>query len=162
MDKKGTYAADTAPFYVVFGIVINVLFIVFMVLVYSYASKSAEIPQGLERYIFIQRFFNSEECFTYSNNARAYPGILDWNKFSDENKDNVMAKCFNIAYDTETQKKAISFKLTLKIDEDTKQIVTTPNWGLNFGFKEQETKKVLVYYNNKLQKAKLVIEVWDV
>ncbi len=160
MDKKATITADKAPFYVIFGILITGLFILFLVIVNSYSSNSAEIPPGLERYVFIQRFFNSGECFAYNNNLRAYPGILDWSKFSDENKDKIMKNCFNITL--ESEKKVMAFRLTLEIDANTKREVKTPNWGQNFGFQERELKKVLVYKDNKLQQANLYIEVWDV
>ncbi len=162
LNKKAMYAADTAPFILVFGFVINILMILFMIIVYSYASDTAEIPEGLERYVFVQRFSNSGECFVYSDDSRIYPGILDWSKFSDENKDKVMKNCFNAAYDPKSEKKIISFRLTLEIDENTKRNVATPNWGLNFGLQEREAKNVLVYHDSKLQQAKLYIEVWNV
>lgn len=160
-NKRAMYAADTAPFILVFGIVLNILMILFMIIVYSYASDTAEIPEGLERYAFVQRFSNSGECFAYTDGSRAYPGILDWSKFSDESKTDIMKRCFNVDQ-SGSEKKILSFRLTLEIDENTKQSVTTPNWGSNFGLQEREAKNVLVYHDSKLKPAKLYIEVWNV
>ena len=48
--KKGTYAADTAPFYAMFAIVTSVLFIIFVFIVNSYSVSEVEIPKGINEY----------------------------------------------------------------------------------------------------------------
>lgn len=153
--------ADKPPFYIIFGIVINVLFIVFIMVVNYYGSKEAEIPDNVEEIIFMQRFFNSADCFTYNDGVRTYPGILDWEKFSNEKKDKIMADCFNV-FNEKYERRFPAFRLTLKIDEFTERTVETKNWGLNFGIQHKKTKHVLVYSNNKFISGKLEITMWYV
>ena len=87
--KKGTYTADTAPFYVIFAFVVTALFILFVIVTTNYASSNVEPPKELNEYLLYQRFLRSSDCFAYQDiSGRVYPATIDFNKFAQKNIEN--------------------------------------------------------------------------
>ena len=115
MNKKAFYAADTAPFYAIFAIVVSVLFIFFTLILSHYTENTAEIPKNLEPYLLSQRFLRSPECFTYEDiSGRSYSNVIDPTKFTQDR--------LNTCYNLEDQE-APAFKLTLNKETiQTKEI----------------------------------------
>ena len=138
MNKKATYAADTAPFYAVFAIVVSTLFIVFVLLVSSYSTDKVQVPKGLNTYLLTQRFLRSPDCFTYEDiSGRSYPLTFDINKFTQANLNN----CY--VGDEKTQ--AFRLKLTFA---DKESILQTNNWEDSSGFIREIPKDIFVYSDN--------------
>lgn len=128
-------------FYMVFGFIFVAFCLLLLYIITIEITNVAEIPQGLESYIFIQRFSNG--CFTYQDKdtLRLYPGIIDLNNFTNENLD----KCYKPDY-----KDSIGFKLTI----NDKSIQSS-----NFDFsKKKIAKNILIFKEGKFENAKLDIE----
>lgn len=155
MDKKANEGAD-APFYLLFHLLLPLMFILFMLVIYSYSEEGSSIPKGLEKDLISRRFYRSDVCFAYSDRAKVYPGVVDWEKFSDQRKEEIMEQCCIYRKDG---KKTLAFKLNLRVGDEQRS-VQTENWGENIGIQEAETKEMLVYKEDRLQKGELDIEVW--
>ncbi len=155
LKKKATYTADTAPFYAIFAIVVTVLFMIFVLLVNHYSADNVEIPKNIEAYLLYQRFLRSPDCFTYEDiSGRAYPLILDWSKFTEENLKN----CY-VSYQNKNIP-AFRLKLTFPEKEST---IQTENWNSQFGpHKIEKPKQMWVYFNNEKYKGELSIEIQNV
>jgi len=153
---KAQYAADTAPFYIVFGIVISLLFLAFMWILAYYSTDISKIPDGVEYDIITQRFLSSN-CFGYMTTDLKLPekNTLDWNRFTKENLD----YCYSTTISTQPQ-----FALKLKLETPPRESdeIKTNYWSDNIGFDKQESKKVPVYYEGKIRQGQLIISTqWE-
>jgi len=153
LNKKSQYAADTMPFYAVFIIVVNVLFIIFILAVNNIGSKQVDAPEGLTEYLVNQRFLRSADCFVYEDiSGRVYPLVLEWNKFTEET--------LNECYITDEKTKPV--QLSLSFTEGEKKI-KTKNWQPIKGpDKAIQPIDILIYYNNQISQGKLTIEMQNV
>src|SRR3989344_1588865 len=130
--------------YIIFGFIFVAFCLLLLYIITVEITNVAEIPGGLESYIFIQRFLNSPDCFAYQekDTLRIYPGIIDLERFAQENLD----KCYKI----ESYMYAPGFKLT--INDKTIQ-------SSNFEFSKQKTaRNILIFKEGKFENAKLYIE----
>lgn len=144
--EKEFWAADTWPFYLIFGIIVNSVFILFLLGTNSIAEADTRIPENLEELTISTGFLFSENCFLYSDKdlARAYK--LDFSKFKEEN----LNKCV---------KSEQAFRLTLKF-EDEKNTIKTNNWIDDRDVKKREpVKHVTVFKDDSFVKADLIIEL---
>lgn len=149
MYKKAFYAGDTAPFYAVFAIVISILFMFFLILINTYSSNTAQIPENLESYILTQRFLRSPECFTYQDiSGRVHPLLIDITKFTEER----LNKCYN-----SENKKLPAFQLILN-----DKTIQTANWDEEIGIQKRDKYDILVYSENKKQHVKLSVGIQNV
>lgn len=154
--SRELWTPDTFPFWMVFTIILGFSAILFLWIITPFVAKTAEIPEGVETYILIQRFINSPDCFTYTekDTERVYQKIIDWERFSDEN----LKKC----YQTDSKEKP-AFKLTLSIPKtDITQSIETPNWREGYFIKERQFKDVFVKYENKIHKTRLILDIQNV
>lgn len=143
--QKEFWGADTPPFYLIFGIIFNAVFILFLISVNSNAAAKAKISENLEEFTIISGFLYSDKCFLYSNNdiTRAYK--FDFNKFTEENLNNCVQS-----------RKAT--KLILKLDNQEK-IIKSKNWDNRNPPKVREPiNNILVYKDNNFVKADLIAE----
>ena len=131
--EEGFWAADTWPFYLIFGIILNVVFLIFLLGINSNAEAKTKIPDGLEEISVNIGFLFSEDCFLYSDNGiiRAYE--LDFNKFNEFNLNNCAG-----------DKQPI--KLTLKLGNKEKVIKTNHYFEARFNEIKEEYKKLLEAY----------------
>ena len=144
--EKEFWAADTWPFHIIFGIILNTVFILFLLGLNSTAQAETKIPENLEEFTISSGFLFSENCFLYLDNdiARAYK--LDFDKFNEENLD----KCVEAKQ---------AFKLTLKLDDEEKTI-KTQNWDIDKESKKSlPVKHVTVFKDNNYVEADLFIEL---
>lgn len=149
-DKKGSkefWAADTWPFYLIFGIIINSVFILFLLGTNSIAEAGTRIPENLEELTLSTGFLFSEDCFLYTSDngiTRAYK--LDFSMFDSNRLD----RCVE-------SKQA--FRLTLKFD-DEESTIQTKNWNDDKDVKKREpVKHITVFKDNNFVKADLFIEL---
>ena len=155
--RKAQYAADTAPFYVVFGIVVSILFLAFMWLLAYYTSDTSRIPDGVEYDIITERFFSST-CFGYTSPELDLPqrDIIDWYKFNQDNLDD----CYNT---TSSQQPQFILKLEINRSRRETDEIKTKHWIDNTGFDRREPpRNVLVYYEDKIREGQLIITTqWE-
>jgi hypothetical protein len=129
----GKKAEDSSNFTQFIIIAIFVVIFAFMVFLYVTDHFMADIlytNEGLDEEIIISRVFFSPSCFVYmdENSNRAYPMVIDFDKFTQERLDECM----------QTQKR-ISF--TLYVGGTAKEIHTK---GWDGTFTEQYRREVLV------------------
>ena len=79
-NKKGSIAGQKSIFYIIVGILLAILFLLFLVIAISDKIFESKIPTGLEEFIFTQRFLNSFECFAYEDSefTANKANIIDW------------------------------------------------------------------------------------
>ena len=144
--QREFWAADTWPFHLIFGIIINIVFILFLLGLNSTAEAETRISGNLEEFTISSGFLFSEDCFLYTSDkelARAYK--LDFNKFNDINLNNCV-------------KSKQAFRLTLKFDKEEK-IIKTENWHDEKEIKKRESvKQVIVFKDNNFVEADLFVE----
>lgn len=156
--KKATenWTPDTLPFWMFFVIALSFTVLFFVWIITPFVAEAAVVPEGVKGTILAQRFVNSPNCFAYldEDSERVYQKTVDWEKFTEEN----MKKCY------QTEDKGISaFKLTLSVPlTDITKSIGTPNWREGYLVKESSFKEVLVRYNGKLYKTRLMIEAQNV
>ncbi|MBW2996279.1 hypothetical protein KY332_03190 [Candidatus Woesearchaeota archaeon] len=149
--KKAQFAAGTAVFWIA-GLVLTIAFITgFLYFTGYYSSSKVNIEPKLEEYILYQRFLSSPDCFVYEDiSGRAYPLVIDWNKFTQKNIDS--------CYIPPSQEISPAFRLKLSF-QDKEKTAKTRNWDDSLGFARITPKKILVYYNNQKQLGELSIEI---
>ena len=144
--EREFWAADTWPFYLIFGIVVNLVFILFLLGINSNELQKSLIHEGLEEFTVTTGLFYSKDCFLYSENNIARALIIDWNKFTNDN----LNKC--VAANN-------PYKLNLKINNEQKEI-KTKNWKDNTPSKRREpVKHIIVFKDSKFMKGELSIEL---
>lgn len=142
MNKKGQ--GEKTIFYIGFAFIFMGIL---MTLFYVFARETTDeyfIANGLEDFVFAQRFLNNPSCFTYQDidTLRTYPGIIDTGKFTKEN----LEKCYS------SDKKG--FMLTLKHNKE--DIIKTDNFE---NPEKADTYYVLVYENGKFMKGEMYVQV---
>lgn len=148
-NKKGQkefWAADTWPFYLIFGIILNVVFIFFLMVTNSNAAADAEITEDLEEYIIYMGLLYSSDCFSYADDEieRAYK--LDYAKFNEKS----LNKCFDSNF-------ALRFTL---ISEKEQVTIKSKKWNDEKSSKYGEPlKHVIVFKDNNFVKARLFVEI---
>ena len=144
---------DTMPFWILFAIMIGFSAVIMLWIIIPFIAKTAEIPEGVEAYILMQRFTNSPNCFAYveENTGKVYQKLIDWERFNDGS----MNKC----YQTD-DKEVIAFKLTLTMPETyTTRSIKTPNWREGYIVKERQFKDIFLKYNNEVYKTRMTIDI---
>lgn len=129
--------------YMIFGFIFTGFCLLLLFIMSMEVINISYIPEGLEEYIFTQRFLNSKECFTYQDKdtSRIYPGIIDLEKFKQENLDN--------CYKREGYMYAPEFRLII----NDKTIQTS-----DFASNKKISKQILIFKDNKFENAELKIE----
>jgi len=136
--------------YIVFGFIFSGFCILLFFIISKETISIADIPKGLEEYVFIQRFLSSQDCFAYQDKEtlRIYPGIIDLEKFKQERLED---KEDNLCY--KFKKDVPEFRL--KIND--KIIQTSDNFD---SIKKKNTikKSILIFKEGKFENAGLEIQ----
>ena len=148
MEKPPTTSKVVA--YIVFGFIFSGFCILLFFIISKETISIADIPKGLEEYVFIQRFLSSQDCFAYQDKEtlRIYPGIIDLEKFKQEKLED---KEDNLCY--KFKKDVPEFRL--KIND--KIIQTSDNFD---SIKKKNTikKSILIFKEGKFENAGLEIQ----
>ena len=148
MNKKGQFeVAKTSLFWVVMVFVLTIVIIAFALIVSNFQKKVVEVPAELQVELIALRFASISECFAYSVNDVVQPGVIDLQKFTDEQMD----KC----YRTESKK---TFNFRLVLENAQKQVLSN-----NYFHKDDFTifKEVLIRDGSELKRDKMVIYVQE-
>ncbi|MBR9683405.1 hypothetical protein GOV03_02595 [Candidatus Woesearchaeota archaeon] len=147
MNRKGQFEpARKMIYWMIAGVVITILVLAFALITSSYQNKLTKVSPQLKAEFISLRFLNSPECFTYQDNGRVYPGVIDWDEFNEVNLNN----CYKSG-----STKAFNFQLVL--DERT---LSTDEWK-NAGNLDTLFKQVLVRDKGKVKPATLKIYVQE-
>ncbi len=148
MRSKRASVGDETPTLFQYGMmsmfIVVAVFFVFLYVVGNVQNDILNTKPSLDRDLLIARFVYSPDCFVkYDINImRAYPFVIDWNKFTDENLDLCMQS-----------KKG--FKLSL-IGENNYKIINSKNWD---GKSDFSIEKDIIIDNDGFKKGTLRIEV---
>lgn len=161
INKKGAYDfAKDAQKFIFYAIILVIFFLIFYYGIINYVDREVEI-KDLQHNILIQRLFYDKNCFSFVDDERAYPGIIDLSKFNE----NRLSKC--LAYQ---QGKGQGFVLNLT-DFNNNQLgyagvnkeitLRMPECGVEDKQFECffDKRYVLVWDEDKFEKALLNIEV---
>lgn len=150
--KKADISGEKIIFYIANVFVLAFLFLFIAGLIFTTKASKVGIPEGLENFIFIQRFTSSPHCFTYQDpeTNRYYTGTIDWNKFTEYN--------LNYCYDSENKNvKEFQLKLmNLRTNKNTTKI-KTKNWVGRVD--EEREKNVRIYKEGNFYDGKLIVEI---
>ncbi|MEK6900175.1 MAG: hypothetical protein AABX05_03555 [Nanoarchaeota archaeon] len=144
-------------FWMIIGVVAIIVLLSLVFMLRSYQKELVEVPDELQAELIILRFVNNPDCFAYqdANNGRAFPGVIDVSKFTQERLD----KC----YATEKEKgfKDLNFGLDLEgytpALDGKQKILMTNNYFNVVDFTVY--KNVLVRSGDLMQPTRLVIYV---
>lgn len=125
--KKGTEIIADLPWFIAFVFILGITSSVFYVVIFQRISEAAEIQEDVEELILASRFYSSENCFAYEDEAgKVHDKTIDLSKFNQEQ----MIKCFpksNVAY---------AFSLSLEIPGFDIDPIRTFNWVGTYATKE--------------------------
>lgn len=93
-ESEGYISTSKWALYIIVAIIIPLLGMIFAMFVTGYQVQENSFLGNVEDTVIQSRFFNSPECFAYQDSAtgRAYPGVIDISKFSQER----MNSCYNV------------------------------------------------------------------
>ena len=155
--KKGIaasemWAPDTIIFWLIFGIVLGITAIFFILIVAKIGTNQAQISDNIESLFLMQRFFKSSSCFAYLKENVLLNGAIDADKFSEER----LNDCYKV-----NEKTMPAFRLTLSLDSATIfKTIKTSNWNDNRPSEEKEApKNVIVYFQEKPYNGDITIEI---
>lgn len=147
------FAPDTIIFWIIFGVVLGFVTIIFVLLVSKSGAEKFKIYENLESLNLIQRFLKSPDCFIYLENGRTFTNQIDFEKFSDER----LNSCYT------SSKEMPAYKIILNSNiEDLNKVIKTKNWNDNRNYEERISKEVLIIRQNEIQKGNMEIEVQNV
>mgnify|MGYP001580043723 CR=1 FL=1 len=158
MTEEDTFTlAQKQIYWMIAGVVITIVVILFALLLSNYQGKLTEVPPELRAELISLRFVNAPECFTYQDPAtgRVFSGVIDLDKFSQERLD----QC----YRTEREKgfKDYNFALELEgftsIVDGEKKLLMSNNFFNKVDFTLY--KGVLVRSGGKLEASRMIIQV---
>jgi hypothetical protein len=152
VNKKAQSSAEKSIFYLIFGFICTIIFLLLLFIVASQGSAKTVIPKGLETDIIIQRFLNSPNCFIHKDIAtdRTFARVIDWNKFSNKSLEN----CYPI-YNS----KVVGFRLALLNSElKENKIIETKNWK-GYIKEVKREKNIRIYKDAILYNGELKIEI---
>jgi hypothetical protein len=125
-DEGDAYAfTHEFPLVAVLAIIIPLSAMVFAIFVTGYQVQENSFLGNSENVVLQSRFFNSPLCFAYHDTVtnRAYPGIIDTSKFSQER--------MNLCYEVPENYISGCFRIQLK-NLDTDKVIGTVE-SKNFG-----------------------------
>tara|TARA_Y100000310_G_C20307701_1_gene634734 strand:+ start:91 stop:639 length:549 start_codon:yes stop_codon:yes gene_type:complete len=157
-NKKAQFeVAEKSIFWLLAGVLVTIMLLVFTMLVANYRSQITRLPAQLEAESIALRFVNTPECFTYQDSVtgRVYPGTIDVSKYLQSRLDS--------CYRTEPEKgfKDYNFGIVLEgfnIDENgTEELLRTNNFFNKVDFTLY--KNVLVKSGNSNTPTRMIIYV---
>jgi hypothetical protein len=140
------------PFWLLFTFFVVGSFVLFAGATSMFKNRILTIPPNLHADLISQRFTNIPECFAFQDEStgRVYPGILDLNKFNQDQ----LNRCY--ITDEERGIKEFNFRLKLKDTE-----ITTNKYFSHDKDKLTLFKEVLIKDADSLQKDQLIIYVQE-
>ena len=146
------WPADTILFFIIFGIVLGLTSVLFVFVISKTGAERAKIYENLETLNVMQRFLKSPDCFVFSKDGTTLYGVIDYEKFNEQR--------LNACYDIKNYNFP-AFKLKLISDSgELSNSIKTLNWNENREFEEERTPRdVMIYYQGKLQKGRIEIEI---
>ena len=147
LNKKGqAELAQTAIFWTIMVFMLTMVIITFALILGNYRNDFVEIPPQLQAELISLRFTNVDDCFALSEQDIVQPGIIDLNKFTNQQMDN----CYQAGKDT------YNFRLLLK--ENGKELHSE-----NYANIDHFTlfKPVIVKKDNQLARDQLIIYVQE-
>ncbi len=112
INKRGNLdIARKTIFWLVLIMMVTGMTFAFAALLSMIESSTVLVPRELKGELISLRFSNSPDCFAFQdeNNGRIYPGIIDFNKFNDNQ---LNFNCYNL--DSGTAARQYNFKITLQ------------------------------------------------
>ncbi len=161
--KASGYILGKKPIYFIITLIcLTISFILFSYAISREVSSTTVIPDNLEMTILTNRFLNSPDCLAYQDKetGRAYPGIIDLEKFNDE----ALEKCYSTEDST-----LKAFKLSLESpnlnippeensdNKANKYFILTPNWAARRY--TQTSQYVIIYHKENFYRGRLLIAV---
>ncbi len=153
MNKKAQQEiAVKSLFFPLIIFVIIIVIMAFFWMIANYTGKLAEIPPELKAELISLRFTNTPECFAYENVevGRVYPGIIDLDKFNQEQLNN--------CYLTESERGYTDYNFGITLKEQNINLLTN-NYFNTVSFTIY--KDVIVRDGNHLFKDQLIIYVQE-
>lgn len=148
MDKRGYLSVGSFLIY----FMVAVFIIAFMVIGYSVITTKIKYlttytSKDLHTNLLVQRILYSPTCFVYVDEeiGRAYPSILEWRKFSEDQ----LNKCMI------SEKRAFQLKLE-NIDNSQTKIISSTNWR-NKG--SSTVVKAVLIKDDKLYRGTITVEL---
>ena len=151
-NKRADISGEKILFYITSIIALGAIIIAIMSLLFTARVAKANIPEGLENYLIIQRFSNSPYCFSYEDpdTGRYLTRTIDWSRFTEDN----FQRCYNAE-----NKNIKGFRLkiinTESGEESTK--IKTKNWKDKT--REELKKKIRIHKDGKIYYGKLIVEI---
>jgi len=149
MNKKALAVMSSWPFWMLFIIMIGIAAIILVSIGTYFVDVSATVPENAEILTIISSFYNSENCFTYTDTS-IHPHVIDLEKFNQK----TMNQCYS------DEKANFAFLLTLVTPEKELTVQST-QWSKS-DTKKQLTENVLVRSGEKTYHAKLKIDIKNV
>lgn len=151
MNQKAQFdVARKTIFWMIAGVLIAVIVLVFAMVIGSYRSNLTETPIKLKANLVALRFVNIPECFAFTENSSGivHPGTIDISKFNTET--------LNQCYLTESKKGIKELNFRIKLERSGEEITTN-----NYFNQDDFTifKEVLVKREYSLTKDRLIIYV---
>jgi hypothetical protein len=87
MNNQGQFELRKMIYWTIAMIVITLVVFASAMIMASYGAKLSKVPPNLRAELISLRFVNAPECFAYRDleTGRILPGIVDLNKFNEEN-----------------------------------------------------------------------------
>ena len=156
MNTKGSAfeLASKSIFFLIAGIIITMVLLVFFLTLGSYKSNLISIAPEIQTELISLRFTNSQDCFAYQDQStnRVQPGIIDFTKFNQE----TINKC----YFTDPERGIKEFNFKFKLERSGQEVITN-NYFKNENDKLTLFKEVVVRYKGVLSKDRLIIYVQE-
>ncbi|MBI2665531.1 hypothetical protein HYX12_02850 [Candidatus Woesearchaeota archaeon] len=138
-------------YFLVVGLIFTALLFALGFSLTAYADKVASVPPEMKAEFIALRFFNLPECFAYSTEkGRIYPGVIDLNKFTEEQ----LFRC----YHTQTIGGFKTFNFRLRLENAGVEITTDKYYHRDAFTLEHD---VIVSKDHQLSKDKLFIHVQE-
>ena len=139
MNRKGT--VPQAAYFMFYAIWISLLVLAFLVIVSRYQNMKIEVNQRLLEDIYMQRAWNSPNCFAYFDEKlqRTYAGIIDPEKFTS----NMLEECYKICNAKPVPKEEGLFGDIIKEEKTEEGENCMYNFGFKFVLTNLETGKIM-------------------
>src|SRR3989344_793006 len=135
-------------------IIISLTIVVIFASIQIYVNRDRDV-RDIESHLLAQRFFYSKNCAIYSDNARAYPGIIDFSKFNENSLGNCYAAESNIGFKFTLKDIGSKVIKEIKLNDVPFDLCNVKNKNFNCYF----NKQYVLYFDNNVKKQGLV-DTW--
>ena len=117
----------------------------------SVLNGQVTFPPDVRTTLAVERFISSDNCLLYQQGMRAFPGIMDWERFKDSS---ALARCY------EPGAHSVSFRISLVMGKETKT-VKSRNWADDLKVSKTFTEPILIYDSGTLRRGIMEIDVQE-